>query len=134
MAKWIHTDALDSALNSVKNNVKRLWLLSTYAQGDSFSTCNTNRIGASVLMDSSDFTGPSASGQNRVLTVTAQTGTATSTVAASAGNLHVAAVDTAADGGSDKVWAVTDETTEQGITSGNPISFPQWTITLNNLT
>jgi hypothetical protein len=130
MAKWISDTALDAALNAVKNGVTAEYLTSAYAQADSYATVNGNKIGSATGMTSGSFTGPTASGQNRVLTVSQQTGTASATLAAGGGNLHVVLVDV----GGTKVWAATDETTEQAITSGNPITFPSWTITLNNLT
>lgn len=119
MAKWVNSAVLDDGLNSIKTNATTMWLLSTYAAGDSYATVNTNKLNAGVTMTSGDYT-LGTSGSNRTLTVTAgKTDTATAT-ASGTPDLHIAFVKTATS----TVYWVTDETSNQPVTSGNTISFP----------
>ena len=115
MATWFDTSALDALLNEIKNNSVTVRLLDTYTQGDNFSTVDANTI-ASAAITSGDFTGPSSSGQNRRLTFSGKTGTATANSSVQA--LHIALCSASV------VYAVTDETSDQPITSGNPVTFP----------
>lgn len=127
MAKWVHADVLDGGLNGIKNVATRMFLLSTYAANDSYATVLANALNAGVTMVSGDFT-LASSGSNRTLTVTTKSQNAN----ASAGgtpDLHLAFTD-----GSSKVLWVTDETSNQAITSGNPISFPALVYTSNQPT
>lgn len=117
MPKFAHQDVLDGGLNAIRDNVTQVRLLSAYTFGDSFATVNTNTL-ATAAMVSGDFT-ISSSGNNRRVTAASKTATA----AASAGgtpNLHVAYVNQTTS----KVLWVTDETSDQPITSGNPVTFP----------
>ena len=84
---------------------------------------------AALAVAGADFTGPTASGNNRVLSFDGKTGgsaNADSTLA----QLHIALVDVAAT----TVLAVTDETSDQPITSGNTVDFPAFNITMNQPT
>lgn len=115
MAKQVHPDVLDGGLNQIKNNAVKMLLLSNFTFGDSFATVTANTL-ASVAMVPGDFT-LGTSGTSRTLTTATKTANATAGV--TGGNLHIAFTD-----GSSKVLLVTDETTDQAITSGNPIDFP----------
>jgi hypothetical protein len=126
MAKYAHADVLDGGLNAIKNNATKMLLISAYTAGDSYATVTGNKL-AEVTMASGDFT-LSSSGSNRLLT-TASGKSANATAGASGSNLHIAFTD-----GSAKVLWVTDETTDQAITSGNPVDFPQLTYTSNQPT
>lgn len=127
MAKWVHADVLDGGLNAIKNNATKMMLISAYAAGDSYATVTGNKL-AEVTMASGDFT-LASSGSNR--TVTSASGKSANATASAAGgsNLHIAFTD-----GSAKVLWVTDETTDQAITSGNPVDFPALTYTSNQPT
>lgn len=118
MAKWVHADVLDSGLNAIKSNANRLHCIKAYAAGDSYATVTGNSVG-DCAMASGDYT-LGSSGSNRTLT-TASGKTATASASSGATpNLHLAYVDTA----NSKVLWVTDETTDQVITSGNTLTFP----------
>jgi hypothetical protein len=117
MAKWANSSVLDNGLNQIKNNATHMLLLSTYTIADSYATVVSNKL-ADVTMTGTDYTLASVS-SNRTLTVTSgKTATATGTASGSP-DLHIAFTD-----GSANVLWVTDETTNQPITSGNVITFP----------
>lgn len=125
MATWFATAALDAELNHIKTSATSIRLLDTYSPGDNFATVSSNTIGTASITGT-DFSGPTASGNNRVLTFSGKDGTAT-------GNSSVGALHIAITSGSD-VLAVTDETSDQPITNGNPIVFPSFTMTANQPT
>jgi hypothetical protein len=128
MAKWVNSDVLDFGINNIKTNANVMHLLKAYAAGDSYATVVGNSIG-NVAMASGDYT-LASSGSNRTLT-TASGKTSNATAGSGAGpNLHLAYVDSV----NSKVLWVTDETTDQVIASGNPISYPSVVYTSNQPT
>jgi hypothetical protein len=127
MATFIATAALDAELNYVKTNASKIFVLKAYAAGDSSATITTNKL-AEVAVTSADYT-LSNSGNNRVLTVAAKsTSNSTATLAAGS-DLHVAHVDASGNA----LW-VTNETTDQAVTTGNPFDIPSHAITANQPT
>jgi hypothetical protein len=116
MAKYAHPDVLDNGLNFIKTNCNKIAVISAYTFGDSYATVNGNIL-AEAAMTSTDFT-LATSGNDRTLTSASgkQDTSANATGAAS----HIAFVDTA----NSKVLWVTEETSGQTITSGNPVNFP----------
>lgn len=117
MAKWVRSGVLDNGLNDIKNTATKMLLISAYSAGDSYATVVGNKL-AEVNMTSADYT-LASSGSNRTLTVASgKTATATATASGSP-DLHIAFTD----GVSSVIW-VTDETTNQPITTGNGITFP----------
>jgi streptogramin lyase len=128
MSKWVHSDVLDLGINKVKTDCNAMLLIKAYTAGDSYATVNGNKL-ASVAMTSSDFT-LGSSGSNRTLTpASGKSANATANSGASP-DLHIAFVDTT----NSKVLWVTDETSDQVITSGNPINFPAPVYTTNQPT
>jgi hypothetical protein len=117
MAKWAHADALDNGPAYIKANCNKMALISAYAAGDSYATVNGNIL-ADVAMAAGDFT-LGTSGSDRTLTTAAGKQDASANASGGTDN-HIAFVDTV----NSKVLWVTDETTNQGITSGNPVTFP----------
>lgn len=127
MAKWVNASVLDNGPNSIKTqattNVKML-LLSTYTAGDSYATVIANKLNAGVTMANSDFV-ITSSGNNRVMTITTNGKSDTATASATGTpDLHIAFTD-----GTANVLLVTDETSNQAITSGNTINFPTTNLT-----
>ena len=117
MAKWVNSLVQDNGLNQIKNSATKMVLISAYTAGDSYATVNTNTV-ASVTMTSADYTLAGAAGAPRTLTVASgKTATATAT-ASGTPDLHVAFTN-----GTDTVYWVTDETSNQPITSGNTVTF-----------
>lgn len=125
MAKWAHSDVLDGGLNAIKNAAVKMILLKAYTAGDSYATvATTNNIGE-VAMVSGDYT-LSSSGNNRLVTTAAGKSATASSNSGAGPDLHIAFTDGAA-----KVLWVTDETSNQVVTAGNTINFPQLTYTNN---
>ena len=122
MAKYAHADVLDGGLNAIKSNSLRMLLLKAYTIGDNYTTVTGNAVCA-VAMTSDDFTLSGADGAARVLTTAAKSGTATAGSGA-APDLHIAFTDNAS-----RVLWVTDETSDQVVTSGNMVAFPPLTYT-----
>ena len=122
MAKYAHADVLDGGLNAIKNNAIRMLLLKAYTAADSYATVTGNAICA-VAMISGDYTLSGVDGAARTLTVGAKSGTASANSGATP-NLHIAFTDNVS-----KVLWVTDETSDQVVTSGNTVNFPSLTYT-----
>lgn len=127
MAKWVNANVLDSGTNYIKSNATKMLLISAYTAGDSYATVVANKLNAGVTMASGDYT-LGSSGSNRTLT-TASGKTDTATASSATPNLHIAFTDGAAN----VIW-VTDETSDQAITSGNTINFPALVYTANQPT
>jgi hypothetical protein len=127
MAKWVRSGVLDNGLNDIKNTATKMLLISAYTAGDSYATVVAAQL-AEATMTSGDYT-LASSGSNRTLTTASgKSGTATAT-ASGTPDLHIAFTD----GSANVIW-VTDETTNQPITSGNTINFPQIVYTSNQPT
>jgi hypothetical protein len=124
MAKYAHADVLDGGLNAIKNNASQMLLLKAYSPGDSYGTVSGNAI-CTVTMTAGDYTVSGADGAARILTAAARSGTASGS-SGPAPDLHIAFTD-----GTAKVLLVTDETSDQVVTSGNTINFPSLTYTSN---
>lgn len=127
MAKWVRSGVLDSGLNDIKNNATRMILIRAYTAGDSYATVISNLV-AEVTITSSELV-LSSSGSNRVLTTPSGKTSNASAGSGASPNLHLAFTD----GTANVIW-VTDETTDQVITSGNPVNFPVVTYTMNQPT
>lgn len=122
MAKYAHADVLDGGLNGIKNVATKMLLIKAYSLGDSYATVTGNLV-AEVTMVAGDYTLTGADAASRVLTVAAKSATA-SVGSGATPNLHIAFTN-----GSNKVLWVTDETSDQVITSGNTVNFPTITYT-----
>lgn len=97
----------------------KLHVLKAYTAGDSYATVIGNSCG-SFDMVAADFVA-STSGVHRRQTVAAKA----VTLSASSGagpNLHIAIVDSV----NNVVWDVTDETTDQVLTSPGTFNVPSW--------
>ena len=128
MAKWVHADVLDNGIAYIKANCNKMALVSAYSAGDSYATVNA-AIVADAAMASGDFT-IAAAGNNRTLTTAAgKSDTAANVTGGGVGN-HIAFLDTV----NSKVLWVTNETSGQSITIGNPVSFPSLVYTVNQPT
>ena len=127
MAKWVRSGVLDNGLNDIKNNATRMLLISAYTAGDSYATVFANRL-AEATMVNGDFV-LSSSSSNRVLTTAAGKSATASATAGGSPDLHIEFTD----GTANVIW-VTDETSNQPITSGNTVNLPQLTYTSNQPT
>lgn len=127
MAKWAHSDVLDGGLTAIKNNAIHMMLIKAYMAGDSYATVVGNKV-CEVTMASSDFTLSGAANSPRVCTTATKSGTASAN-SGSTPDLHIAFTDNVS-----KVLWVTDETSDQEVTSGNTVNFPVLTYTSNQPT
>lgn len=127
MPKFVHADVLDGGLNAIKTVATKQLIIKAYAANDSYATVISNLV-AEVAMASGDFT-LSSSGNNRLVTTAAGKSAAASANSGATPDLHIAFTD-----GTAKVLWVTDETTDQVVTSGNTVNFPVLTYTTNQPT
>lgn len=118
MAKYAHPDVLDNGPNYIKTNCNKMALIGSYAFGDSYATVNA-AILAEAAMTSTDFT-LGSSGNDRTLTTAAGKSDASANASGGSATNHIAFVDTV----NSKVLWVTEETSGQAITAGNPVNFP----------
>lgn len=116
MAYFAHADVLENGPAYVKASATKILLISAYTFGDTYATVNAAKLSeASVTTASWTW---SASGNDRVLTSTDNlTGSVAAASAAGPSN-HYAVVDAT----NSKVLYVTEEGSDQPITSGNPIT------------
>ena len=129
MAKFAHANVLDSGLNYIKNNCTKVALISSYTVGESYATV-VAKILAEATMTSTDFTLASSRAGNRTLTSAAgKQDTSANATGGSATN-HIAYLN---DTGSEVLW-VTEETSGQVVTAGNPVNFPSLVYTSNQPT
>lgn len=128
MAKWVRSGVLDNGLNDIKTNATSMVLLKAYTAGDSYATVAGNTI-ATVAMVSGDYTLAGAAGAPRTLTTAAGKSATASGNSGASPDLHIGFTD----GTANVIW-VTDETSNQVVTSGNTVNFPQLVYTSNQPT
>lgn len=128
MAKFASPNFLDGGLSYLKTNGSKMLLLKAYTAGDSYATVTGNAI-ASANMASGDYTLAGAAGAARTLTTAAGKNGVASASSGASPDLHIAFTN-----GASEVIYVTDETSNQVVTSGNTVNFPQLTYTSNQPT
>lgn len=120
---WLHADVLDNGLNYIKNNCNRVLLLKSYAAGDSYATVNGAGVKvAQADLVTGDFTLSNGAASARTITAAINgkaAGNALLGTVNGTDNMRIAFVDTA----NSKVLWVVEETTDQSITLGNPVTF-----------
>lgn len=130
MAKWANASLLDGGSDLIRTlagtaaRVKQ-HLIKAYTAGDSYTVAVTVNGLGSVDMVAGDFVQSGAAGATRTTTIGAKSITLTASSGA-APNLHIALVDSV----SLAVLLVTDETSDQVVTSGGSFSVPAWTYTV----
>jgi hypothetical protein len=124
MAKSVHDDVLDAALNYIKNNSTRMIACST--QPTTYVQASTTYALADTVVNATSFTVANGASGGRKVTATAVAGV---TVDSSGTYAHVALVNTA----SSKLLYVTTGTS-QVLTAGNTVDFPAWAITIGDPT
>lgn len=125
---WLDENVMDQGLNHIVNNANEMRVVSAYTQNDTYATVVANTV-ALIGMSPTDFTLGNQGTFGRQITVAAKSGTASANSGAGP-DLAIALCISA----STEVSAVTDETTDQEITNGNPINVPSWTIKMNQPT
>lgn len=126
MGKWVDSTVLDNGLNQIKNNAIRLLVLNNYTVGDSYATVVAAKL-AEVVVAPGDFV-ISSSGMNRLITTAVKNAVAV-TANSSSPDLHFAFTNNV-----DKVYWVTDETTDRALLSGDQINIPALTYQANQPT
>ena len=117
MAKSIHNDIFDAALNYLKNNGNELTLCSQ--EPTSYTEAHSTYALADVALDTGDYTGPvDGTVSGRKITVNQQ---ADVPVDATGTGTHVAIVDT----NNSKLLLVSTCNSIQ-VTSGNNVTIPQF--------
>lgn len=124
MAKYLHDDVLDGALNVIKNNATKLCICSTQPTTYTEAT-TTYKLAIKTGLTSGDYTGPADHTSGRKLTVNAQS---TISVDMAGTAEHVALTGTAS-----VLYAVTT-CTSQALSLGNAVSVPAWIISMGDPT
>lgn len=120
MAKTVHDDVLDGALNIVKNNCTRQVACS--AQPLTYTEANATYALADVTMASGDFTVANGDTNGRKVTTGAKTGALIDT---SGTATHIALLDVT----NSKLLYVTTCTSQALTANGsNTVNFPAWDI------
>jgi len=119
MPRYAHTDFLDNGLAYLKANCDKVILINAYAAD--YATVNGANKVAEVALVTGDFAIAGADGAARVLTatLTGKAGGNALLAVADGTNMHIAFVDTV----NSKVLYVTEESSDQAITLGNPVQF-----------
>jgi hypothetical protein len=134
MAKWANSLVLDGGSDYIRGLAAtpdriKMHVIKAYSAGDNYSTTVTTNSCGSVSLANTDLVQSGAAGAARVTTV----GAKAITLGASSGagpNLHIAIVDLTGT----TVLLVTDETTDQVLTSGGTFNVPSWTYTVGQPT
>jgi hypothetical protein len=116
MAKSVHNDVLDGALNVIKTSCNKMVLCSQ--EPTTYTQANATYALADVAMASGDFTIADGDTSGRKVTVAAKSAVP---VDASGTSNHVALVDTT---GSRLLYVTTH--TGQALTSGNTVNIGAW--------
>lgn len=120
MAKIVHDDVLDGALNIIKNNCTRITVCST--QPTTFTEGNATYALADVTVDSTDFTAANGDTSGRKLTTAAQSGVLIDVSGTAA---HLALLDVA----NSKLLYVTTCTSQALTANGsNTVNIPAFDI------
>lgn len=118
MAKSVHNDVLDGALNVIKNGCTKITACN--AEPTTYTEGNATFALADVTVDSTDFTNADGDTSGRKLTVAAQSAVPVDT---SGTATHIALLDVS---GTRLLYVTT--CTSQALTSGNTVNFPAWDI------
>lgn len=123
MAKWASAAFLDGGLNYLKSTGVFLRVIKTYATGDTHATVLTNTV-AKIALTTGSYTIATTGTHSRKITTATGSATASGSTTGASPDLHFAI--TSSTGTAAVIW-VTDETSNQPITSGNTVNFPALT-------
>lgn len=118
MSRYAHSDVLDNGPAYIKANCDKVILTDVYSAV--YATVNTTAKVAEAALVTGDFAIAGVDGAARVLTATLTAKSAGNALIAvvDGTNMHLAFVDTV----NSKVLYVTEESSNQAITLGNPIT------------
>lgn len=119
MPRYAHADVLDNGIAYIKANCNKVILTDSY--NSTYATVNGTAKVAEATLVTGDFALAGADGAARVLTaaLTGKSGGNALKAVADGTNMHLAFVDTV----NSKVLYVTEESSDQAITLGNPVQF-----------
>lgn len=125
--KLFHNDVFDSGLSAVNANGTKMVLCTqpptTFAEANNLGSDTPAGFKvAEVTLAPADLPIADRTGGGREITVAAKPGVTALDNSLATDDLHIAILDVA----NSKLLVVTDETTDQPITSGNPINFPSF--------
>lgn len=129
MSKWVHADVLDFGINRIKTECDKVILIGAYTPGDSYAAVTTTILAEVAGLVDADFT-LGSSGNNRTLTFASGKQDASANNSGGGATMHIAFLDTV----NSKVLWVTEETSDQAIVAGNPVTFPALVYTSNQPT
>lgn len=121
MAKWASTAFLDGGLTYLKTNAAYIRVIKSYATGATFSTVTGNTVAKLAVTSTGSWTISTTGTYNRKIVSATGSATASGSTTGASPDLHFAVTSTGA-----VIW-VTDETSNQPITSGNTVNFPALT-------
>lgn len=127
MAKWASASVLDGGTDLIRTlagtaSRVKMHVIKAYAASDSYATAVTANSCGSVDLVPGDLVQSGAAGAARTTTIAAKAITLTANSGAGP-NLHIAIVDSTGSA----VLLVTDETSDQVLTSGGTFNVPSWT-------
>lgn len=127
MAKWANASVLDGGSDLIRTLAGtaarvKMHVIKAYAAGDSYAVVTGNSCG-SVDMAAGDYVQSGAAGAARTTTIAAKAGVSVTANSGAAPDLHIAHVDSTGSA----VLYVTDETSNQVLTSGNTMNIPSHT-------
>ncbi len=119
MTRYAHADVLDNGIAYIKDNCNKVILIDSYSS--TYATVAGTAKVAEAALVTGDFAIAGADGAARVLTatLTGKSGGNALKAVVDGTNMHIAFVDTA----NSKVLYVTEESSDQSITLGNPVQF-----------
>lgn len=119
MSRFAHADVLDNGIAYLKANCNKVVLISQY--DTTYVGCSATYKVAEATLVTGDFAIAGAAGAARTLTatLTGKSGGNALMAVANGANMHIAFLDTTTS----KVLYVVEESSDQAITSGNPVQF-----------
>jgi uncharacterized Rossmann fold enzyme len=128
MAKWANALILDGGTDLIRTRAAttdriRMHVIKAYTAGDSYATVVTTNSCGVVSMVAADYAQSGAAGASRTTTIAAKSSVSVTANSGAGPDLHIAHVDSV----SSEVLYVTDETSNQVLTSGNTMNIPAHT-------
>jgi hypothetical protein len=122
MPKFVSQNAMIAELAYIRDTADNMHVITAYTQGDTYATVVANSV-CTIAVTATDLPVSVFGTLDEQITVASKTGTASASSPPTP-DLHLAIVDSVGA----EVLAVGDETTDQDIVSGNPITTPIWYI------
>lgn len=128
MPKWANSLVLDGGTDLIRTRAGtagriKMHVIKAYSAGDAYATVVTTNSCAVVDMATADYVQSGAAGAARTTTIAAKNGVSVTANSGAGPDLHIAHVDSV----SSEVLYVTDETSNQVLTSGNTVNIPSHT-------